>query len=196
MLNSLLGEKVGMTQIYTDEGVLVPVTLIKTGPCNVLQIKTLGNDGYSAVQLGYKDKKIKRAKKPEIGHAAKASLLPGRFVKEVKLETVAGVNLGQAITLNIFEDVKMVDVIGISKGKGFAGVMKRWGMKGGPQNHGSTRHRSVGSIGAGTDPGRVIRGKKMPGQLGKERVTIKNLDVVKVDKEKNMLFVKGAVPGR
>lgn len=195
MLNSLLGEKVGMTQIYIGEGVLVPVTLIKVGPCNVLQIKTLGNDGYSAVQLGYKEKKIKRANKPEIGHAAKASLLPGRFVKEVKIETITDINLGQAITLDIFEDVKVVDVIGISKGKGFAGVMKRWGMKGGPQTHGSTRHRSVGSVGAGSDPGRVIRGKKMPGQLGRERVTIKNLDVVKVDKEKNMLFVKGAVPG-
>ncbi|MCF6147208.1 MAG: 50S ribosomal protein L3 [Candidatus Kuenenia sp.] len=195
MLNGLLGEKIGMTHIYSEEGVIVPVTLIKAGPCNILQIKILEKDGYSAVQLGYGDKKMKRAKKPEIGHAAKASLAPSRFVREVKPDADADIKHGQAVTLDIFDDVKMVDIAGISKGKGFAGVMKRWGMKGGPETHGSTRHRSPGSIGAGTDPGRVIRGKRMPGRLGGERVTVKNLEVVKVDKNKNILFVKGAVPG-
>ncbi|MBM4054083.1 MAG: 50S ribosomal protein L3 [Planctomycetes bacterium] len=195
MLKSLLGEKMGMTQIYTDDGVVVPVTLIKAGPCSVLQIKTSENDGYSAIQLGYGDKKKKRATKPEVGHAEKASLLPCRFVREVKPDENAEINLGQTVTLSMFDDVKKVDIAGISKGKGFAGVMKRWGMKGGLQTHGSTRHRSVGSIGSNTDPGRVIRGKRMPGRLGGDRVTVKNLEIVKIDKNKNILFVKGAVPG-
>ncbi|NUO07945.1 MAG: 50S ribosomal protein L3 [Candidatus Brocadia sp.] len=195
MLNGFLGKKIGMTQVYSEDGKLLPVTLIQAGPCSVMQIKTIENDGYSAVQLGFDDKKMKKAKKPEAGHAAKASLEPKRFIHEVKPDAGADIKLGQSITVDIFHDVKMVDVIGITKGKGFAGVMKRWNFKGGLNTHGSTRHRPPGSISSNTDPGRVFRGKKMAGRLGGERVTIKNIDVVKIDKDKNLLFIKGAVPG-
>jgi large subunit ribosomal protein L3 len=195
MLSGLLGKKVGMTQMYTEDGRLLPVTLIQAGPCSVMQVKTIENDGYSAIQLGFDDKKRKNAKKPEIGHAAKASLEPKRFVREVMPEVGADIKLGQSVTVDIFNDVKKIDVTGVTKGKGFAGVMKRWNFKGGLNTHGSTRHRPPGSISSNTDPGRVIRGKKMAGRLGGERVTIKNIDVVKIDKDKNLLFVKGAVPG-
>lgn len=194
MLNGLLGKKIGMTQIYSGDGRLLPVTLIQVGPCDVMQIKTVENDGYSAVQLAFDNKK-KGAKKPEIGHAAKASLEPKRFIREVKSESGADIKSGQSIAIDIFSDVKMVDVVGTTKGKGYAGVMKRWNFKGGAATHGSTRHRPPGSIGSNTDPGRVIRGKKMAGRLGGERVTIKNIDVVKIDKDRNLLFVRGAVPG-
>lgn len=195
MLNGCLGKKIGMTQIYSEDGRLLPVTLIQAGPCSVMQIKTVENDGYSAVQLGFDDKKKKKANKPEIGHAAKASLEPKRFIREVRPDAGADIKLGQSITVDIFNDVKKVDVIGVTKGKGFAGVMKRWNFKGGLNTHGSTRHRPPGSISSNTDPGRVIRGKKMAGRLGGERVTIKNLDVIKIDKDRNLLFVRGAVPG-
>lgn len=195
MLNSFLGKKIGMTQIYSENGKLLPVTLIQAGPCSVLQIKTIENDGYSSVQLGFDDKKIKNAIKPEIGHAGKASVGPKRFVREVKPEAGADIKLGQNITVDIFNDVKIINVIGITKGKGYAGVMKRWNFKGGLNTHGSTRHRPPGSISSNTDPGRVIRGKKMSGRLGGERVTIKNIDVVKIDRDRNLLFVRGAVPG-
>lgn len=195
MLNSFLGKKIGMTQIYSETGELLPVTLIQAGPCSVMQIKTIENDGYSSVQLGFDDKKIKNAIKPEIGHASKASLVPKRFVREVKTEPGADIKLGQNISIDIFDNVKIINVIGVTKGKGYAGVMKRWNFKGGLNTHGSTRHRRPGSIGSNTDPGRVIRGKKMAGRLGGERVTIKNIDVVKIDRDRNLLFVRGAVPG-
>ncbi|MDR4508864.1 MAG: 50S ribosomal protein L3 [Candidatus Brocadiaceae bacterium] len=184
-----------MTQIYADDGNLLPVTLIQCGPCSVLQIKTVENEGYSAVQLGLDIKRKKHATKPQIGHANKAKLEPVRFVREVNSEPDKAVTIGQSVAVEIFDDIEKVNVIGVTKGKGFAGVMKRWHMRGGPGTHGSTRHRSPGSVGAGTDPGRVIRGKRMPGRLGGNRVTIKNLRVVKIDKERNLLFVKGAVPG-
>jgi large subunit ribosomal protein L3 len=160
-----------------------------------MQIKTMEKDGYNAVKLGFDDKKRKVANKPDIGAAAKATLEPKRFIREVKPDADAEIKLGQSITADIFNDVKMVDVVGVTKGKGFAGVMKRWNFKGGAATHGSTRHRPPGSIGSNTDPGRVIRGKKMAGRLGGERVTIKNIDVVKIDKDRNLLFLKGAVPG-
>ncbi|MEZ6231327.1 MAG: 50S ribosomal protein L3 [Candidatus Brocadiaceae bacterium] len=195
MLNGILGKKLGMTQIYADDGNLLPVTLIQCGPCSVLQIKTVENEGYSAVQLGLDIKRKKHATKPQIGHANKAKLEPVRFVREVNSEPDKAVTIGQSVAVEIFDDIEKVNVIGVTKGKGFAGVMKRWHMRGGPGTHGSTRHRSPGSVGAGTDPGRVIRGKRMPGRLGGNRVTIKNLRVVKIDKERNLLFVKGAVPG-
>lgn len=195
MLSGFLGKKIGMTQIYTGDGKLLPVTLIQAGPCDVMQIKTIENDGYSAIQLGFDDKKKKRAKKPEIGHSAKSNLQPKKFVREVKPEAGADIKLGQSITVDIFNDVKMLNVIGITKGKGFAGVMKRWNFKGGLNTHGSTRHRPPGSISSNTDPGRVIRGKKMAGRLGGERVTVKNIDLVKIDRDRNLLFVRGAVPG-
>lgn len=195
MLKGFLGKKIGMTQIYAEDGRLLPVTLIHAGPCNVLQIKTVENDGYAAVQLGFDNKKKKNANKQEIGHAAKASADPKSFVCEVSPETGADIKLGQSITVDIFNDVKKVNVIGTTKGKGFAGVMKRWNFKGGLNTHGSTRHRPPGSISSNTDPGRVFCGKKMAGRLGGERVTIKNIDVVKIDKDRNLLFVRGAVPG-
>lgn len=195
MLSGFLGKKIGMTQIYTDDGRLLPITLIHAGPCSVMQIKTIENDGYSAVKLGFDDKKKKNATKQEIGSAAKVSQEPKRFVREVKPDAGAEIKLGQSISVEMFSDVKKVDVIGLTKGKGYAGVMKRWNFKGGLNTHGSTRHRRPGSISSNTDPGRVIRGKKMAGRLGSERVTIKNIDVVKIDKEKNLLFLKGAVPG-
>lgn len=195
MLNGLLGKKIGMTQIYSEDGKILPVTLIQVGPCVVMQIKTEENDGYSAVQLAFDDKKKKRAKKPELGHAAKASLSPKRFIREMIPEAGADIKLGQSITVEMFNGTKTIDVVGTTKGKGYAGVMKRWNFKGGLNTHGSTRHRPPGSIGSNTDPGRVIKGKKMAGRLGGERVTVKNLDVVKVDSEKNLLLVKGAIPG-
>ncbi|MBV6518421.1 MAG: 50S ribosomal protein L3 [Candidatus Brocadia sp.] len=195
MLNGFLGKKIGMTQIYSDDGALLPVTLIQAGPCSVMQIKTVENDGYSAVQLGFDDRKKKHATKSEIGHGAKMSLEPKRFIREIRSETGADVKLGQRIGVDILQDVKTINVIGITKGKGYAGVMKRWNFKGGLNTHGSTRHRPPGSIGSNTDPGRVIRGKKMAGRLGGERVTIKNIDIIKIDAERNLLFVKGAVPG-
>ena len=195
MLSGFLGKKIGMTQIYTDDGCLLPITLIQAGPCSVMQIKTIENDGYSAIKLGFDDKKKKNATKQEIGGAAKVSQEPKRFIREVKPDASADIKLGQSITVDIFTDVKQVDVIGMTKGKGFAGVMKRWNFKGGAATHGSTRHRPPGSIGSNTDPGRVIRGKKMAGRLGVERVTIKNIDIVKIDKDRNLLFVRGAIPG-
>jgi len=195
MLNGLLGKKVGMTQIYNEKGSLLPITLVQAGPCSVTQIKTVGNDGYSAVQLGFDDRKKKKANKAEIGHVAKYSVEPKRFIKELIPNQGADIKPGQAVTVDIFNDVKKVDIIGITKGKGFAGVMKRWNFKGGRSTHGSTRHRPPGSIGSNTDPGRVIKGKKMSGRLGGERVTIKNLDLVKIDKDRNLLFIRGALPG-
>lgn len=195
MLNGFLGKKIGMTQIYSEEGRLIPVTLIQAGPCSVMQIKTVENDGYSAIQLGFDDRKKKGATKPEIGHASKFSLEPKRFIREIKPESGVDIQLGQSITVDIFQDVKLINVIGLTKGKGYAGVMKRWNFKGGLNTHGSTRHRPPGSISSNTDPGRVFRGKKMAGRLGGERVTIKNIDVVKIDSERNLLFLKGAVPG-
>ena len=195
MLDGLLGKKVGMTQIYSESGKLLPVTVIQAGPCVVTQVKTVENDGYSAIQLGFDDKKKKGATKPEIGHMAKASTEPKRFVREVVTGMNTNINTGQIVTVDIFSDVKTLNVVGTTKGKGYAGVMKRWNFKGGAATHGSTRHRPPGSIGSNTDPGRVIRGKKMAGRLGSERVTVKNLEVVKIDKDRNLLFVGGAVPG-
>lgn len=195
MVTGILGKKVGMTQFYTEDGKLLPVTMIQAGPCNVMQVKTVENDGYSAVQLAFDSKKMKRANKPEIGHAAKASAEPKRFVREVAVAVGAEVKLGQTITIDVLKDVKLVDAIGLTKGKGYAGVMKRWNFRGGAASHGSTRHRPPGSISSNTDPGRVIRGKKMAGRLGGEQVTIRNLSVVKIDEGNNLLFVKGAIPG-
>lgn len=195
MLSGLLGKKIGMTQIYTEDGRILPVTVIQVGPCSVMQIKTVENDGYSAIQLGFDDKKKKRAIKPELGLAEKTSVCPKRFVREFTPELGVDIKLGQTILADIFVDVKVLDVIGITKGKGYAGVMKRWNFKGGLNTHGSTRHRRGGSISSNTDPGRVFRGKKMSGRLGGERVTIKNIDIVKIDKDRNLLFLKGAVPG-
>lgn len=195
MVNGLLGKKLGMTQVFLDDGRVVPVTVIQLGPCNVMQIKTEETDGYSAVQIGFLDKKRKSATNPAIGHAKKASVEPKRFMKEVSSDSISEIKLGQELTVDIFKEESTVDVTGITIGKGFAGVMKRWGFSGGPATHGSNCHRIAGSVGAGTNPGRVIKGRKMSGRMGGKNKSILNLDVVKIDKDKNLMMVKGAIPG-
>ena len=185
-----------MTQLYNEQGEVAPVTVIQAGPCSVLQVKTQEGEGYTSIQIGFEDKTKKRATKAEVGHCLKTKASPKRFVREIRNDDISTeYKSGQVLTVDIFENIEKVDVIGTSKGKGFAGVVKRWGFSGGPATHGCTTHRSPGSIGAGTDPGRVIKGKKMPGRMGGVRTTVRNLDVVKVDKDDNLLIVRGAVPG-
>ena len=196
MVARLLGKKLGMTQMFNNEGNLVPVTLIRAGPCNILQIKNKENDGYSAIQVGFEERKKKRATKAEIGHCAKAKTGAKKLVREFRDDTLdTEYELGQVLTVDVFDGVEVIDVTSTSKGKGFAGVMKRWGFSGGPATHGCTTPRSAGSVGAGTDPGRVLKGKKMAGRMGGKKCTVINLDVIKIDKDKNLMFVKGAVPG-
>ena len=196
MIAGLLGKKIGMTQIFSEEGGLIPVTLLQAGPCDLLQVKNKENDGYSALQIGFEEKKKKRASRAEIGHCSKVKTGVKRIIREFRSDTVdAEYEPGQTLTVSVFDDVKSIDVTGTSKGKGFAGVMKRWGFSGGPATHGCTTPRSAGSVGAGTSPGHVVKGKKMAGRMGGKRITVKNLDVIKVDKNRDMLIVKGAVPG-
>ncbi len=192
MLRGYLGKKIGMSRIFREDGRVVPVTMIQAGPCSVTQIKTSDTDGYEAVQLGFGP--AKRLNKPESGHLKGGQ--PVRHLREVKADDVAEFELGQQIGVDIFEPGELVDVIGTSKGRGFAGVMKRHGFGGGPRTHGqSDRARAPGSIGGGTTPGRVFKGLKMAGHMGNSRVTVKNLEVVQVDPERNLLFLKGGVPG-
>jgi large subunit ribosomal protein L3 len=198
----LLGKKVGMTRVYDEKGRLIPVTVIEAGPCAVTQVKTAESDGYNAVQLGFDDVKASRQKQPQIGHAAKASATPKRFVREYRLadKTEPEYSLGDSVTVVAFAETKFVDVVGTSKGKGFAGVMKRHGFGGFPASHGTERkHRAPGSIssfasnaGKGAGP---KKGKKMAGHMGHRRITTKNHSLVGIDEEKNLLIVKGAVPG-
>ena len=196
MVARLLGKKLGMTQMFNKEGNLVPVTLIQAGPCNILQIKNKENDGYSAIQVGFGERKKKRATKAEIGHCSKAKTGVKKLVREFRDDPLdAKYELGQVLTVDVFDGVEVIDVTSTSKGKGFAGVMKRWGFHGGPATHGCTTPRSAGSVGAGTDPGRVLKGKKMAGRMGGDKCTVINLDVIKIDKDRNLMFVKGAVPG-
>jgi large subunit ribosomal protein L3 len=196
MVACLLGKKLGMTQMFNNEGNLVPVTLIQAGPCNILQIKNKENDGYSAIQVGFEERKKKMATKAEIGHCSKAKTGVKKLVREFRDDTLdTEYELGQVLTVDVFDGVEVIDVTSTSKGKGFAGVMKRWGFHGGPSTHGCTTPRSAGSVGAGTDPGRVLKGKKMAGRMGGKKCTVRNLDVIKIDKDKNLMFVKGAVPG-
>lgn len=196
MVARLLGKKLGMTQMFNQEGNLVPVTLIQAGPCNILQIKNKENDGYSAIQVGFEERKKKRATKAEIGHCSKAKTGVKKLVREFRDDPLdAKYELGQVLTVDVFDGVEVIDVTSTSKGKGFAGVMKRWGFHGGPATHGCTTPRSAGSVGAGTDPGRVLKGKKMAGRMGGDKCTVRNLDVIKIDKDRNLMFVKGAVPG-
>ncbi|HDY67736.1 MAG: 50S ribosomal protein L3 [Candidatus Scalindua sediminis] len=191
----LLGKKLGMTQVYNDQGAVIPATLVQAGPCNILQIKGQEKDGYSAIQIGFEDRKKKRATKAETGHCLKAKTSAKKWVREIRDDADTEYQLGQSLTVDIFEGVEKVDVTGTSKGRGFAGVVKRWGFRGGPASHGSTKHRTLGSIGAGTDPGRVFKGKKMSGRMGGVRITVRNLDVVKIDKSRNLLVIRGAIPG-
>ncbi len=200
MLPALVGKKIGMTQVYDDLGAVQPVTVVQAGPCCVLQVKSSETDGYDAVQLGFDEIKAHRATKPQIGHAAKAGCKPVRHVREVRLDEVADVNLGDSLTVDIFDGVVCVDVTGTTKGKGFAGVMKRYGFKGQLATHGVERkHRSPGSIAshssnAGTGP-HLKKGKRMSGHMGTDGCTSKNHKLVSIDKENNLLLIKGSVPG-
>jgi large subunit ribosomal protein L3 len=196
MVAGLLGKKVGMTQLFTDDGTLLPVTVIQAGPCHVMQVKSKGTDGYDAIQLGFDDRRRKSATKPESGHARAAKTEPKRFIREVAPVGAEKIELGQVITVNIFKDGERVDVIGTTIGKGFQGGMKRYGFHGHPASHGASKdHRAPGSIGSNTDPGHTRRGTRMAGHMGNARHTTANLKVVKVDVEKNLLLLKGAVPG-
>lgn len=192
MAKGILGKKVGMTQIFSTEGVLIPVTVIDVTPNVVLQKKTADTDGYQAVQLGYLDKK--NVNKPEEGHAKKANTNPKRFVKEIAGEEMMAFEVGQEVKANIFSEGEIVDVTGTSKGKGYAGAIKRHNFSRGPMAHGSGYHRGIGSMGS-IDAARVKKGKKMAGRLGGEQVTVQNLEVVKIDLEKNVILIKGSVPG-
>ena len=194
MVEALLGKKIGMTQLFDERGNVVPVTAIEAGPCQILQVKSADRDGYSALQLGFDQKKRSRAKAPEIGHAKKALAEPHYYVREVPVPE-GDFQPGQKLTVEVFSQTTFVDVTGVSKGRGFQGVVKRHHMRGGPASHGSTSHRRIGSIGQSAFPSRVYPGKRMPGHMGHERVTVRKLKVVRVDKEKNLLLVRGAVPG-
>jgi large subunit ribosomal protein L3 len=194
-MKGILGRKIGMTQVFADDGSVVPVTVIEATPNVVLQKKDEANDGYVAIQLGFEDKREKLANKPEIGHAKKANTAPKRFVREIRGVDLEGIEVGQEVKVDIFEAGQFVDVTGVSKGKGTAGAIKRWGMARGPMGHGSKYHRGNGSLATIRDANRVPKGKKMHGRMGAETVTIQNLEIVKVDVERNVLLVKGSVPG-
>ena len=195
MKKAILGKKLGMTQIFAEDGALIPVTVIEAGPCAVVQKKTAEVDGYVAVQVGFEDKKVKNVNKPMKGHFAKAGVAPKRYLREFKLDNAADMNVGDEIKVDIFEAGEALDVTGTSKGHGYAGTIKRWGTHRGPMTHGSHYHRGPGSLGACSSPSRVYKGKRLPGHFGVDTVTIQNLDLVKVDVERNLLLVKGSVPG-
>ncbi len=195
MQKAIMGRKLGMTQVFAEDGKVTPVTVIEAGPCVVTQKKTVETDGYSAVQMGFVDKKESKMTKPLKGHFDKAGVPYKRFLSEFRLDNADELNVGDVVKADTFAVGEAVDVTGRSKGKGYAGTIKRWGTHRGPMTHGSGYHRGAGSLGACSSPSRVFKGKKLPGHLGNERVTIQNLDVVKVDTERNLLLVKGAVPG-
>ena len=195
MKKAILATKVGMTQIFNEDGVLTPVTVLQAGPCVVTQVKTLENDGYEAVQVGFADKREKLVNKPMKGHFDKAGVSYKRFVKEFRFENASEYNVKDEIKADIFAAGDKIDATAISKGKGFQGAIKRHGQSRGPMAHGSKFHRHQGSNGSATTPGRVFKGKGMPGQMGAKRITIQNLEVVRVDVENNVILVKGAVPG-
>ncbi|MBE4906607.1 50S ribosomal protein L3 [Bacillus luteolus] len=194
MTKGILGRKIGMTQVFVENGELVPVTVIEATPNVVLQTKSVESDGYEAIQLGFEDKREKLSNKPAKGHVAKANTAPKRFLREIRGIEVAGYEVGQEVNVNIFAEGDMVDVTGISKGKGFQGSIKRHGQSRGPMSHGSRYHRRPGSMGP-VAPNRVFKNKLLPGRMGGERVTVQNLQIVKVDTERNLLLVKGNVPG-
>ncbi len=196
MLKGLLGRKLGMTRIFTEEGLWIDVTLVETGPCTVVQRKTKDHDGYEAVQVGYGEVAEKRCTKPMLGHYKSAGVTPRRVLKEFRVDAASGLKPGDEISgQDIFKTGDRVDICGVSKGKGFQGVMKRHGFGGGPGGHGSMFHRAPGSIGASADPSEVVKGKRLPGQMGNVNVTVQNLQVVDIVPEKNLLVVRGAVPG-
>ncbi|MGG1005760.1 50S ribosomal protein L3 [Bacillus velezensis] len=194
MTKGILGRKIGMTQVFAENGDLIPVTVIEAAPNVVLQKKTAENDGYEAFQLGFDDKREKLANKPEKGHVAKAETAPKRFVKELRGVDMDAYEIGQEVKVEIFSAGEIVDVTGVSKGKGFQGAIKRHGQSRGPMSHGSRYHRRPGSMGP-VDPNRVFKGKLLPGRMGGDQITVQNLEIVKVDAERNLLLIKGNVPG-
>ncbi len=195
MKKALIGKKVGMTQIFDEEGKVIPVTVIEATPCTVTQIKTVEQDGYTAVQLGFGDVKESKLNKPELGHLTKNKLAPKKYLREFRLDSIEGMNVGDELKADVFAAGDKVDIQGTSKGKGFQGVIKRHGQSRGPMGHGSMYHRRPGSMGPTSTPGRVFPGKKLPGHMGDVTVTIQNLEVVRVDLDKNVILVKGSVPG-
>ena len=195
MKKAILATKVGMTQIFNEDGVLTPVTVLAAGPCVVTQVKTTENDGYEAIQVGYGQIRENLVSKPLKMHLAKANAGVKRYLKEFRVDNASEYQLGQEIKVDVFAEGDKVDATGISKGKGFQGAIKRHGLSRGPMKHGSKYHRHAGSNGAATSPGRVFKGKHMPGQMGNVRVTVQNLEVVRVDAENNVILIKGAVPG-
>ena len=194
MPKAILGTKLGMTQVFSPEGKIIPVTVVEAGPCKIAQIKTEENDGYKAIQIGYGEVKPVNVNKPAAGHCAKAGIDPVKHLKEIRTKDIDSYKPGDIISVEVFEAGDIVDVSGVSKGKGFAGGIKRWNQRRGPMGHGSKNHRRPASAGA-KGPARVFKGKKSPGHLGHENVTVQNLEVVKVDVERNLLLIKGAVPG-
>ena len=193
---AIIGKKVGMTQIFDATGKVIPVTVVEAGPCTVTQIKTVEKDGYASIQLGYADISDKKLTKPMKGHFAKAGVSAKKYLKEFRIEDCSQYNVGDIVLADLYKEGDKVDVVGTSKGKGYAGVVKRWNARMQQHTHGvGPVHRSVGSMGANTDPSRVMPGKKMAGHLGAEQVTVQNLQIVKVDAESNMIAVKGAIPG-
>ena len=199
MKKAIVGKKIGMTQIFTDDGRLVPVTVVEAGPCKVVQKKTTESDGYEAVQVGFDTLAENRAKKlvnqPQTGHFKKAGVAPTRYLRELRLDNVSELEVGNELTVSQFENGDKIDVSGISKGHGYTGAIQRWNQHTGPMAHGSKYHRGVGSLSANSDPSRVFKNKHMAGHYGVERVTVQNLEIVKVDAERNLLLIKGAVPG-
>jgi len=192
MMSGLIGRKIGMTQVFTEAGNMVSVTAIEAGPCVVTQIKTVAREGYSAIQLGFGE--AKRLNAPEKGHLGKVGLF--KHLREFRAEDASEVEVGQRVDVGVFQPGDCVDIVGTSKGRGFAGTIKRHHFSGGPKTHGqSDRHRAPGSVGAGTDPGRVLKGQRMAGHMGSRRVTVKRIEVVKADPDRNLLLVRGAVPG-
>ncbi|MFP4281690.1 MAG: 50S ribosomal protein L3 [Opitutales bacterium] len=195
MKTTLIGKKIGMTQVYGEDNQLVPVTVIEAGPCPVIQVKTTESDGYNAIQIGYGVKKEKNTSKALLGHLKKAGQKPFAVINEIRLDAAPEQAVGDALTVEAFAEARKVDVIGIVKGRGFQGVVRRYNMDGQPASHGHMMHRRPGSIGMRQTPGHVFKGKKMPGHMGQVRRTVQNLKVVRVDAEKNLILVKGSIPG-
>lgn len=194
-MKGIIGKKLGMTQVFKEDGTLVPVTVVESQGMKVVQIKTEGKEGYNSIQIGFGEIKDKNVNKPKKGHFSKAQVENKRMLKEFRIDNPEEFEIGQEIKVDLFEEGEIVDVEGTSKGKGFQGSIKRHNHSRGPETHGSKYHRAVGSLGASAHPARVFKNKKLPGHMGHEKVTVKNLEIVKVDLEKNLLLIKGAVPG-
>jgi len=195
MKKAIVAKKIGMSQVFADNGALVPVTVLEAGPCVVVQVKTVENDGYEAVQVGFGDVKPKRVNKPKQGHFEKSGVPARKLLKEFRLENAADYAVGAELKADVFAAGDRVDVSGVSRGKGFQGAIKRHGMHRGPMSHGSKYHRGVGAMSAATSPGKVKKGKKLPGHMGNVKCTVQNLEIVRADADKNLLLVKGSLPG-